>query len=466
MKIAVVGASGFIGQRLIPELVQDFKVVALGRSEPSGEARKSLGPNVEWRVCDLFSVLQTEKALEGVDVAIYLVHSMLPSARLTQSSFENADLALADSFARAARRSGVRRIIFLSGLVPPGGRLSRHLASRLEVETVLASYGCPVTSLRSGMIIGAQGSSFQMMYLLVKRLPVMVCPAWTENRTQCIDARDVVALISYCLRNPEITSQAYDIGAPDVLTYRQLMSLLAREMGVRRWMFPLPYFTPGLSRLWVQLITGAPKNLVSPLIHSLRYEMLVKNDVLLRRFGRPLRTVTESLRDCLKEMRPDLRASTAKRRQQLKGPSEVRSLQRMPIPRGKNAEWAAAEYFRWLPRFLRPWIRVTRDEGSARWQFRFLGVSPSLLELEYSGSRSSVDRQLFYIRGGLLARRSQKSSARLEFREVLGGEWMLAAIHDFAPALPWFIYSWTQAVVHGWVMARFKLHLRRVSARA
>ena len=456
LKIAIAGASGFVGQLLIASLKAKHFIIALGRSIPTHSS--DLDGSVEWRTCDLFSLLQTEKALEGADIAIYLVHSMLPTARLMQSTFENADLLLADNFARAARKVNLRRIIYLGGLIPDHGELSRHLASRLEVQAALKSQGTPVTALRAGLILGAHGSSFEMLFILVKRLPIMICPRWTRSLTQCIDVRDVICLISFCIENPDITQGEFDIGGPDVQTYQQLMSIMAEVIGVRRRFFFVPYFTPGLSRLWVQLITGASKNLVSPLIQSLRHEMVVKNFKLLQLYGKPLIDLKSSLRDCLKEIKPSLRQTVSKRIGLLSRTNTVRSIQRLPLPKGRDAVWIGGEYFRWLPHFFHPFIRVERLNGT-RWDFRLLGIPKALLILEFSEQRSVRDRQLYYIKGGMLVQKDQPINSRLEFHETLKGECIIAAIHDFKPSLPWVLYKWTQALIHLWVMKRFGKHL-------
>ncbi len=467
MKIAIAGASGFVGQLLLTNLSIDHDLIAIGRSTPiSSPPPPGPGRTIEWRSGDLFSLLQTEKALEGAEIGIYLVHSMLPRARLTQSSFEDCDLLLADNFARAAKRAGLKRIIYLSGLIPDVPKLSKHLKSRREVEIALASQGTPVTTLRSGLILGSQGSSFQMLYLLVKRLPLMICPAWTRTLTQCIAAPDVVALIRFALEEPRTTARTFDIGSPEVLSYRELMAMLALEMGKRRFFVSVPLFTPGLSRLWVQLITGASRNLVAPLVQSLRHEMRVRDPSLLVMYGKPLIGIREALRSCLPDIAPTLRSSTRTRKQQLRGKPEVRSIQRLPLPAGKSAAWLADEYFRWLPNFLRPLILVHRpDEGAGSdavqdvWIFRFGFMRTPLLRLWHSRERSTEDRHLFYIRGGLLAGKNQSANARLEFREVLNREASLAAIHQYAPSIPWLIYTYSQALLHLWVMNGFRRHL-------
>ena len=187
-KVVVAGASGFIGRAVIKALQDRCDLIALSRSAKDDE------PGVEWRSCDLFSLLQCEKAVAGADYAIYLVHSMLPAA-LTQANFEDMDLILADNFARAASNAGIRQIVYLGGLVPQETEeLSRHLASRLEVEQVLGARDVPLTSLRAALVIGAGGSSFRIMLRLVQRLPAMISPKWTLSKTQVASPRRSTAI--------------------------------------------------------------------------------------------------------------------------------------------------------------------------------------------------------------------------------------------------------------------------------
>ena len=149
---------------------------------------------------DSFSVQQTRDALEGADVAVYLVHSMSPNSRLTQGRFEDLDLLLADNFGRAASAAGVQRIVYLGGLMPKEdpSELSAHLASRFEVEKALGAHGVPVTAVRAGLVVGAEGSSLNILVRLVERLPLMVCPSWTSSRTQPIALSDVVEILARC----------------------------------------------------------------------------------------------------------------------------------------------------------------------------------------------------------------------------------------------------------------------------
>lgn len=269
MKIVIAGASGFVGKQLLSVLNKDHEIVGISR-----RPRKSEG-GIHWVQCDLFSLLDIERTLNGADVAIYLVHSMLPSARLTQGSFRDFDMILADNFSRAAKLANVKHIIYLSGIIPPDALLSEHLQSRLEVENILKSSGVPTTSLRAGLIIGPEGSSFEMMLRLVQRLPAMVCPYWTSTLSYPIAVWDVVAVINHCIENgPLETTDCLDICGPDPLSYEEMMRHLSLKLDKKHMFLPVPFVSPQLSKLWVRLITGAPKDLVYPLVDSLKTHMI------------------------------------------------------------------------------------------------------------------------------------------------------------------------------------------------
>jgi nucleoside-diphosphate-sugar epimerase len=452
--VAIAGVSGFVGRALADAIAEDHRVIGLGRGN-----RAPTESVAELRACDLFSLKDAEAGLAGVDYAVYLVHSMMPSATLTQGSFEDYDLVAADNFARAAAKQGVKQIVYLGGLVPEvehGRPLSRHLASRLEVERALAAYGTPVTALRAGMVVGPSGSSFLMLRRLVERLPVMLTPSWTSTRTQPIDLADVVALLRWCIGRKEVFGQTFDVGGPEVLTYRDMIARLAAKLGKHPRLVSVPFFTPGLSRLWVSLVTGAPKSLVQPLVQSLAHEMVAHDRRLQEQAEIPGRSFDESLERALAvDSRGEPTAYRGAAR--LSHTKDVRSVQRLPLPEGRSAEWVAEEYMRWLPRILPLVLRVTVSPDRVC-RFRLFGVT--LLMLAYSAERSSEDRALFYIRGGVLAD-VRGDRGRFEFRSVPGAQVVIAAIHDFVPRLPWPIYSLTQARVHLWVMHAFGRHLAR-----
>lgn len=445
----MAGATGFVGRSLVPALAERHAVVALGRgvaeeAEPAREGPAT--PGVTWRRCDLFSLYETEHALAGVEVAYYLVHSMLPSSRLTQGHFQDLDLLLADNFGRAAGRTGVKRIVYLGGLVPDLEKnLSRHLASRLEAERALGGYGVPVTAVRAGLVVGRGGSSLEILVRLVGRLPVMVCPRWTGSLSQPIALDDVVDLLAHCLDLEETTGRVCEVGGPDVLSYRDMMRETARVMGKRRLMLPVPLMTPGLSRLWVSLVAQSPRALVAPLVQSLRHRMVAEDRWLQEKLGLPGRPFAEALTESL-------------RTEGLTRQPTARSVQRLPLPPGRDALWLAAEYAAWLPEAMRGLLRVRRSGTGL--EFLAVGLPWPLLALAFRPDRSGPSRALFEVTGGLLAGRAI-GFPRLEFRTTAGGG-ALGAVHQFRPRLPWWIYTHTQAYGHLWVMWRFARHLARV----
>jgi len=461
--VAIAGASGFVGQALRRHLSTDYRVIGLTRSP----ARASLPDEdgVEWRQCDLFSMADTQRALEGTDHAIYLVHSMLPSARLVQADFVDLDLLLADNFARAAEREGLSQILYLGGIQPREGRLSRHLRSRIEVEHTLGGRSVPVTALRAGLIVGPGGSSLKMMVNLVRRLPVMLLPKWTESRSRPIAIDDVLRAAHRCLGDPSMTGQAFDIGGPELLSYREMLERTAQQVGRNPLMLPVPVFSPTLSRRWVSWVSGAPDPLVGPLIESLRHSMVPDDNVLQAWLLQEATSFDEALRRSLdgrgRPLPNPRRAIREADDRVLRRARTVRSVQRLPLPAGRDARWVADEYMRWLPRFV--WILLRCDvESDSRVRFMIRGTKWCLLELTHAPERSLPDRQLFRITGGLLARVSARFRGRFEFREVLNRRWLIAAIHDFRPMLPWSLYNSSQAIVHLWVMRSFGRHLRRL----
>ena len=454
--IAVAGATGFLGSAMAESMSADFDLIGLTRG-----SRSTLPHYAEVRQVDLMSRKAASESLIGADYAVYLVHSMMPSARLVQASFRDLDVLCADNFARAAAERGVKKIVYVGGLQPTSAQKSEHLESRQEVEEVLGAHGVPVVVLRAGLIVGGRGSSFQILTRLVRRLPVMICPSWTRTQTQPVALPDVVWAIAESIRLPMEKSGVYDLGGAEPLSYRELMQTTSEIMGKKRVMIPVPLVTPGLSRLWVTLVTGAPKVLVGPLVESLRHEMLARNDEAFRLSGEPGTPIGPMLEAALAEeregsqQRPRAFQPAPKKKQA----ARVLSVQRMELPVGADAEWAAAAYVSWLPRMmggLMP-IHVVNTEPFVH--FHFFKKGPVLLRLERLGHVGSRDRQVFMVRDGLLAKSDTRG--RLEFRQVLGGRTLIVAVHDFEPRLPWWVYRPTQAVFHAWIMSRFARFLAK-----
>lgn len=468
--IVIAGSTGFVGAAVGEAIGAEHHLVGLTRDAAKSPKNTAYA---EFRGCDLYSLLDAEKALVGARVAVYLVHSMMPAARLTQGSFRDMDLICADNFARAARKAGVEQIVYLGGLIPEGVKLSAHLESRLEVERTLGAHQVPVTTLRAGLILGRGGSSFLMMERLVRRLPLMVSPRWAESATQPIALADIVALLRFTLGNESTYGQTFDVGGPEVMTYRSMMKRTAELLGLKRRILPLPLIPRSLSRLWVSVITGAPRELVTPLIESIGHPMVARDHALMDRAGLTATPFDDAVREALGEPRRNTPVPPSPRENvpvayqaapdRASGRrSDVRSVQRLPLPPGRDAAWVAFEYMRWLPEGFRPFVRVEVDGHTCR--FYSLGLAKPLLVLELAPLRSGKDRQLFYITKGLLS--SGRGRGRLEFREVLERRYIIAAIHEFEPTLPWYVYRSSQAYAHLWVMWRFRRHLARLAANA
>jgi uncharacterized protein YbjT (DUF2867 family) len=272
--ILVTGASGYIGGRLVPQLLaKGYRVRCLARDPNRLQGRNWEGP-VEVVAGDVLDRDSLVKALGGCGTAYYLVHSMASGT----GSFRERDLQAARNFASAAAEAHVERIIYLGGLGRRSEQLSHHLSSRHEVGDVLRAGSVPTTELRAAMIIGSGSASFEMLRALVSRLPVMICPRWVSNRTQPIAIRSVLAYLVGCMESPATAGQVLDIGGPDVLTYKEMMERFAAILGCRRWMIVVPVLTPRLSAYWANLVTPVPASIAFPLIEGLKSETVCEND--------------------------------------------------------------------------------------------------------------------------------------------------------------------------------------------
>jgi len=276
VKAAVTGVTGYVGGRLVPELLAaGHEVRALSR-DPARLAGRPWVDDVESVAADVGDLDAVREALTGADVAYYLVHSLG-----TGRTFEARDRRNALTFARAAREAGVGRIVYLGGLYPDvaEGDLSAHLASRKEVEEVLLASGVPTTVLRAAVILGSGSASFEMMRYLTERLPAMTTPRWVDNRIQPIAIRDVLHYLVGSATMPADVSRGFDIGGPDVVTYRQMMQTYARVAGLpRRVVVSVPVLTPRLSSHWVGLVTPVPSGIARPLVESLVHEVVCKDE--------------------------------------------------------------------------------------------------------------------------------------------------------------------------------------------
>jgi uncharacterized protein YbjT (DUF2867 family) len=265
LAILVTGATGFIGRRLVPLLVeQGHDVRALTRRP---EAYDGPGAAVG---ADVHDPATLPAALEGVDVAYYLVHS------LDSADFENMDARAAQAFGELAAEAGVRQIIYLGGLGAEGAELSAHLRSRREVESLLGTGGVPVTVLRAGIVVGKGGISWELTRQLVKNLPAMVVPKWVSTRTQPIAVDDVIRYLVGVADRPEALGKVFEIGGPDQLSYLEMLEIASEISSGRRVpIIRVPVLTPRLSSYWLALVTDVDATTGRNLIDSMGTEVLV-----------------------------------------------------------------------------------------------------------------------------------------------------------------------------------------------
>ncbi len=267
----VTGATGYVGGRLVPELLaagHRVRVMVRDKSRVSG---REWSDDVQVAVADATDRDAVREALQDIDVAYYLLHSIGSG-----SGFADTEEQIARTFAHAAEHAGVGRMVYLGGLAPEGEELSTHMASRQRVGEVLLESSVPTAVLRAAVVIGSGSASFEMLRHLTERLPVMVTPKWVDSRLQPIAIRDVLRYLVGCATLPPDVDRAFDVGGPDVLTYKEMMQRYAVVAGLpRRRMVRVPVLTPRLSSHWVGLVTPVPGSLAKPLVESVKHTSVV-----------------------------------------------------------------------------------------------------------------------------------------------------------------------------------------------
>lgn len=270
--VLVTGATGYVGGRLVPRLLERGARVRVLARDPARLADRPWIDAVEVVKGDVLDPASLAAAVDGVGAAYYLVHSMA-----SHDNFRERDRGAALAFARFAGFAKVGQIVYLGGLGDPASDLSEHLRSRQETGDALRQAGVPVTELRAGVIVGSGSLSFEMIRNLTERVPLMICPRWVYTRTQPIAIRDVLDYLVAALDRPAARGRVVEIGGADVLTYGEMMLGYARVRGLRRLLLPVPVLTPRLSSYWVHWVTPVPASIARPLIEGLRNEAVVRD---------------------------------------------------------------------------------------------------------------------------------------------------------------------------------------------
>ncbi len=271
--VLVTGATGYIGGRLVPKLLEEgYQVRVLVRDAVRLQGRPWVD-QVKVFEGDVLRKDTLPEAMENVSAANYLIHSMMVS-----SNFHERDLFAARNFAETAREKGVQRIIYLGGLGDPETELSQHLNSRQQTGEVLRESGVPVIEFRAAVVVGSGSVSFEMIRYLTERLPVMICPLWVYTRIQPISIRDVLEYLAAGLKVNVKGNQVVEIGGSDVLTYADMMLDYAKVRGLKRWLIRVPVLTPRLSSYWVHWMTPIPAEIARPLIDGLKNEVIIRDN--------------------------------------------------------------------------------------------------------------------------------------------------------------------------------------------
>jgi uncharacterized protein YbjT (DUF2867 family) len=362
VRCLVTGATGYIGGRLAPRLVAAGHSVRCLARDPVKLRDVPWAKGAQVVRGDVLDAASLDDALDGIDVAYYLVHS------LGTPGFSDRDRKAATVFAAAAKRAKLKRIVYLGGPEPSGSAQSEHLRSRDEVGSILAASGVPTVTLRAAVIIGSGSASFEMLRYLTERLPVMVTPSWVHNRIQPIAVRDVLYYLLEWASVPDEVSRAFDIGGADVLTFEQMMQRYARVAGLpRRFILPLRTLSPWLSSHWVGLVTPVPGRVAKPLVLSLIHEAVCREHDVAQYVPDPpegLKGFDEAVRLALAKVRGDVVETRWANAAWSGAPAE-------PLP--TDPQWSGGSVYRDLrtrevkasPEAL--WAVITRIGGETGW---------------------------------------------------------------------------------------------------
>ncbi|MFX1560790.1 MAG: NAD(P)H-binding protein [Promethearchaeota archaeon] len=291
--ILVLGSTGYVGSRLVRQLLDQGYIVRAGwrtRRKLETQSWKD-HPNIKPVHVDVFNIDELRDAISGCDVVFYLVHSMYSG-----KDFKELDKAAARNTAALCEELEIKRIVYLGGLGREEDNLSKHLRSRKEVDRILRTGRTPVTTFQAAMIIGPGSASFEIMRYLVDRLPVMITPRWVRTKTQPISIEDTILYLVRCVEKPETIGETFDIGGSEITTYHDLMRAYAKEAGLaRRLVVPIPLLTPRLSSYWVELITPIQASIARPLIEGLSHETICSENRIREIIPQKLLTIRESI---------------------------------------------------------------------------------------------------------------------------------------------------------------------------
>lgn len=298
MKILLTGATGYISQRLLPMLLgKGHEVICCVRDSKRFDPGKYKSELISVLEIDFLNPEKLNSIPNDIDAAYYLIHSMSTST----GDFEKMEEMSAINFRDCIQQTRARQVIYLSGIVNEDS-LSKHLTSRRNVERILGSGSYSLTTLRAGIIIGSGSASFEIIRDLVEKLPVMVAPRWLNTRSQPIAIRNVIEFLSGVLLNDTTYNKSYDIGGPDIMTYKQMLLRFAKVRGLRRWIGIVPVMTPKLSSYWLYFITSTSYSLAKNLVDSMKVEVICKDNNLKELLGITPVSYEDAIKEAFKKI--------------------------------------------------------------------------------------------------------------------------------------------------------------------
>ncbi|MEX0998101.1 MAG: SDR family oxidoreductase [Flavobacteriaceae bacterium] len=308
MKILLTGATGYIGKRLLPQLIEmGHHVVCCVRDKNRMDVDPAYAENISFVEVDFLDTVDTENFPKNIDIAYYLIHSMSSAT----GDFDEKEARSAENFNLYMAETAVKQVIYLSGIVNQE-ELSKHLSSRKKVEEILFQGSFKLTVLRAGIVVGSGSSSFEIIRDLCEKLPIMVAPKWLETRTQPIAIRDVITLLTGVIANEPCYNQSFDIGGPDVLTYKEMLQRYSKARKLKLWIISVPVMTPRLSSYWLYFVTSTTYSLAVNLVESMKTEVVAKDNKLLEIIGIKPITYEEAIQKAFQKIEQNLVVSSWK----------------------------------------------------------------------------------------------------------------------------------------------------------
>lgn len=429
-KILLTEASGYIGSHLKDKLKVNHEIIAISRNAQNKKNEK----NVTWKSADLFDLDAITEVMKGIDTAIYLGHSMKTSAKLTQANFEDMDALLADNVGRVAKKHGVKHIIFMSGIITNDSHLSLHLKSRLECEKILRYYGVPVSTLRAGLIIDSNGSSYPIFKRMIERLSAMILPNWAYNMIAPVYMDDVIDKLAMLVERSPKENEVFNITRPKVMNYQELFERIATILDKHLFILHLPTILIRLSRYWIKEKMNGKENVKKALKEKQDEQQII--------------TTKQSKSKSNQNKRDEVK--------------DVRAMTRFRIPESYSIQDVTREYAEFINNITLHLVNGTINEHEFNIQLPL--IRKCILKMKRDNHDSINEMIVYKIVGGDLAMVKNSGNARFEFRRILDTNEGIAALQEYESTLPWGVYKFTQAIAHKFVMGVFKQHMNHLAS--